>query len=143
LELDAPVALHIRLGDYTKVLPHLVSTSAFIQEALGVAAGAIGERAIWLFSDDPPAALELFGSLGRSEAIHVVQPPAESRAVESLYLISRASSIICSASSFSIWSAQIATACRTVIIPAAAQETFGSDGFSPEWIILPNQENVR
>ncbi len=133
-----PVALHIRLGDYTRVLPHLVSPLSFIEEALVEIERLIGNRPVWLFSDAPEAALDLVGDLRVKFDIKPLTPPIGSRAVESLYLMSRSSGIVCSASSFSIWAAQLAASERPVVLPQSAVEAFSQDGLHRDWIVLPS-----
>jgi len=135
LEDESPIGLHLRLGDYTKVLPHLVSTRGFLSDAIRTVEESIGKRDIWLFSDDPPTASEMVASVAAGRSIRVLEPPPESRAVESLCLLSQASAVICSASSFSIWAAQLADT-EAVVVPDSAGHTFGLYGFNPKWTIL-------
>ena len=141
LAADTPVALHVRLGDYTRVLPHLVSPLSFIEEALTEMERLLGDSPVWLFSDDPDLALDLITDLGTRYDIRAVTPPTGSRAVESLYLMSRSAGIVCSASSFSIWAAQFAAPDRPVVLPQSAAEAFSEDGFHRDWILLPSDGN--
>lgn len=138
LDEEKPVALHVRLGDYVKVLPQLVSSLDFIEDAVGEVFQLVGERPIWLFSDDPQAARHMVGSLRERHRIRAITPPLASRAVESLVLMSQASGIVCSASSFSIWASQFADALTPIVLPHSAEATFGRDGFHPSWIVLPS-----
>jgi len=138
LEAAKPLALHVRLGDYTRVLPQLVSPLSFIEEALAEMEPLVGERPVWLFSDDPEAALALVGTLRMRYDINALAPPLGSRAVESLSLMSRAAGIICAASSFSIWAAQFAPPGKPVILPQSAVSAFTQDGFRRDWIVLPS-----
>lgn len=132
-----PVGLHVRLGDYTRVLPHLVSTRAFISSALRVVKAHIGYREIWLFSDDIESAHELIDGLHSSATVRVLAPPKESRAVESLFLLSNMKAVVCSASSFSIWAAQLSHPGTIVVLPDTAGQSFGTDGFRENWTTLP------
>ena len=138
LDAGSPIALHVRLGDYTRVLPQLVSTLSFIEEALAEMEHLVGDRPVWLFSDDPEEALGLVGKLRTRYDINALAPPVGSRAVESLSLMSRAAGIVCAASSFSIWAAQFAAPATPIILPQSAVSTFSQDGFHRDWLVLPS-----
>ena len=102
LERDAPIALHVRLGDYKNLGSMYGSPDPqYYANAVRLITEKIGERPIWLFSDEPELAskiLEKHVTLSR-----IIDPKASDRAIEHLNLLGKCQGIVCANSSFSWW----------------------------------------
>ena len=102
LQWDAPIALHVRLGDY-KNLASIYGRPdpEYYANAVKLIIEKIGERPIWLFSDEP----ELAGKILEEHVTisRVIDPNASDRAIEHLNLLGKCQGIACANSSFSWW----------------------------------------
>jgi hypothetical protein len=127
LRSDGAVAIHVRWGDYLN-LKHVFGTvpAHYYQRALGLVTEVVGDRPVWLFSDDPDGAAEYLR--GTVEVARVVQPSAASTALENLLLLSAASGMACANSSFSWWAAYLAEGAGVVVFP----RPLFADGGPPE-----------
>jgi hypothetical protein len=138
LSADQPVALHVRWGDYLN-LTHVYGTMGadYYRRALAAVVRSVGERPVWLFSDDPDGAAAF---LGRELTIdRVVKPDAASSALENLVLLSRARAIVAANSSFSWWAAFLSNAeSGAVVFPrplfAAGGPAEPKDWLAADWI---------
>jgi hypothetical protein len=102
LERDAPIALHVRLGDYKNLGSMYGSPDPeYYANAVRLITEKIGKRPIWLFSDEPELASKI---LEKHIAIsRVIDPKASDRAIEHLNLLGKCQGIVCANSSFSWW----------------------------------------
>ena len=71
---------------------------------------------MWIFTDSPQLVLEEFGYL--KDKVEIVTPPSNSDPIESLLLLSMASEIMISNSTFSWWAAQIANENTKIYAPS-------------------------
>ena len=112
LAIQNPVVMHVRRGDY------LLSQNDFIGAlAVGYYVDAVKllfsqntysleHSPLWIFTDSPDGIFEEFSdALGKN--IRVVIPPESADPAESLILMSLASSIVISNSTFSWWAASL------------------------------------
>jgi hypothetical protein len=99
---DAPIALHVRLGDYKNLGSIYGSPDPeYYSNAVKLITEKIGKRPIWLFSDESELAskiLEKHITISR-----VIDPKASDRAIEHLNLLGKCQGIVCANSSFSWW----------------------------------------
>ena len=99
------VAVHVRRGDYQSNPYMGVITESYYDDALSLVAGQGPDLQIFLFSDDH-SLLEDPNFLARWRSrISVIQPPPESRAIESMVLMSHCENVVMANSSFSWWGA--------------------------------------
>jgi hypothetical protein len=116
LRSEGAVAIHVRWGDYLN-LKHVFGTVSadYFRRALALVTDAVGDRPVWLFSDDPVGAAGYLR--GKVSIARVVEPPTSSTALENLLLLSAASGLACANSSFSWWAAYLADGARVVVFP--------------------------
>ena len=112
---EGPRAIHIRKGDYLQsknrrigVLAHSYYKS-YIDKI-------DDDSRVWIFTDSPQLVLEEFGYL--KDKVEIVTPPSNSDPIESLLLLSMASEIMISNSTFSWWAAQIANENTKIYAPS-------------------------
>ncbi len=115
VETAAPVVLHVRRGDYG------LSENRFI----GLLSTKYYERAlsfldpskpIWVFSDSPELVENELQCIDRE--LVFIKPPKESDPVESLLLMSLASEIVISNSTFSWWAAFLSGKNARILAPS-------------------------
>jgi hypothetical protein len=102
LEQYAPIALHVRLGDY-KNLGSIYGRPdpQYYANAVKIITEKIGKRPIWLFSDEPELASKILEK--HITIARVIDPKASDRAIEHLNLLGKCQGIVCANSSFSWW----------------------------------------
>jgi len=113
IESEMPVAIHIRLGDHVRL------GAGFDRPYLERVIGRLRERGIaspiWIFSDEPDLASKILDSL-RYE-FRIIRPPVDSPPLESLVLMSMASTLVMARSTFSYWAACLSSVNgKTVLI---------------------------
>ena len=98
----SPIALHVRLGDY-KNLGSIYGRPDpdYYANAVKLITQRIGERPIWLFSDEPELASEIIGK--HINIARIIDPKASDRAIEHLNLLGKCQGLVCANSSFSWW----------------------------------------
>ena len=98
----SPIGVHVRLGDY-KNLGSIYGRPdpQYYANAAKLITEKVGERPIWLFSDEPKLAYELVGK--SLKVTQVVDHSESDRAIEHLNLLGKCQGIICTNSSFSWW----------------------------------------
>ena len=102
LERDAPIALHVRLGDYKNLGSMYGSPDPqYYANAVKLITDKIGERPIWLFSDEPELASKILEK--HVTVSRIIDPKASDRAIEHLNLLGKCQGIVCANSSFSWW----------------------------------------
>jgi hypothetical protein len=103
-----PVGIHVRLGDYKKFASIYGQPDiSYYINAINLLRELDGTRPIWLFSDEPLDAIELFGE--KVEFDQIINSPKSSRPIETLVLLGSCKNLICANSSFSWWAGYIST----------------------------------
>lgn len=98
----SPIAVHIRLGDYKNFSSvYGRPDPEYYANAVNLITERIGERPIWLFSDEPEIANEIVRKY--INVSRVIDPSESDRAIEHLNLLGRCQGIVCANSSFSWW----------------------------------------
>jgi len=99
----SPIGVHVRLGDY-KDLGTIYGRPDpdYYANAVNLVTEKIGDRPIWLFSDEPELANEIVGK--HIKISKIIDPTASTRAIEHLNLLGKCQGIVCANSSFSWWS---------------------------------------
>jgi hypothetical protein len=99
----SPIALHVRLGDY-KNLGSIYGRPdpEYYANAVNLITQRIGDRPIWLFSDEPELASKILEK--HVNIARIIDPEASDRAIEHLNLLGKCQGIVCANSSFSWWS---------------------------------------
>lgn len=105
-------SLHIRLGNFTWVKDQTVVQDGYYRRAIDISKHLYGNLPIRVFSDDPEMARREYPSIADIPAENFVATPPknpklplQSPSVETLLLMSEASSAIIGNSTFSLWSA--------------------------------------
>ena len=137
LRREEAVAIHLRWGDYLN-LKHVFGTipPSYYRRSLDLLSRAVGDRPVWLFSDDAPGAAEYLR--GTVEIANVVEPPVESTALENLLLLSSATGLVGANSTFSWWAAFLSSSHDTVVFPRPLYADGGppepKEWLQPDWI---------
>lgn len=117
-QANDPIMVHVRRGDYALESQKFGLLHANYYARALSKLGDLGICGpIWIFSDDV--------ELAKQELQHIVpagtlwiQPPTESPATESLFLLSRAKVIVIANSTFSYFGARLGLATKTVLYPS-------------------------
>ena len=137
---DDAIALHVRRGDYLA----LASTYGHVapdyyRRALEVIRTQGHGGPIWLFSDDPDGAQEFLN--GQVFPDHVLRPPAEATSLDSLCVMSAATSLVIANSTYSWWAAFLQDRPgRTIVAPRPTWAKGGAreprDSLLPHWLTV-------
>jgi len=102
LQSERPIAINVRLGDY-KNLSHIYGKPDpyYYAEGLEICRQQLGNRPIWIFSDEPELAAELLN--GNIKVDRIVEQPQSPEPIEYLNLLGLCDGIVCANSSFSWW----------------------------------------
>jgi hypothetical protein len=113
-EID-PLVMHVRRGDYqlTKNRKTGCLSSDYYRS---IKANVLENNEIWIFTDSPKKVRDEFKNFGMK--ICLIEPPPESDPVESMILMSNASKIVISNSTFSWWAAKLAHSGTSVYAPS-------------------------
>jgi hypothetical protein len=133
----SPIGVHVRLGDY-KNLGHIYGQPdpQYYATALDLVKDKIGERPVWLFSDEPKLAAEIAGKAIKID--RVVDQSESDRAIEHLNLLGKCQGIVCANSSFSWWAGFLSTKLNTKSTVVFPQPMFDTpDLKEPENWLLP------
>jgi hypothetical protein len=115
-----PIVIHVRRGDY------LLEKNDFIGALSGDyflnafrllennSDHRTNNRPIWIFSDQPGVVKDEFNGIREFESAKFIEAPPGSDPAESLILMSYASSIVISNSTFSWWSAALSRGAKVV-----------------------------
>ena len=114
---ENPIVIHMRRGDYLDAKEDFgVLSVSYYEAAVTVLAPYESNRKIWIFTDSPELIRdEIAGSA--LEMARIVIAPTESNPNESLVLMSRASDLIISNSTYSWWAAYLASDIGNVVAP--------------------------
>jgi hypothetical protein len=112
---EKPIAIHIRKGDYLESKNRRIGVLANSYYKSLIETVDDDDR-IWIFTDSPELVSKEFMSLRKG--IEVIKPPLNSDPVESMVLLSKASKIMISNSTFSWWAAQISEVGTQIYAPS-------------------------
>lgn len=137
---ETPIGLHVRRGDYlalSGIYGHV--TPSYYLRALNVLRSMGQFGPVWLFSDEPDAALEWLKPQVRPD--RVVLPPVGSHSLESMLLMSMMRALVIANSTYSWWAAFIGeTQGRPVVAPrptwASDAHEEPRDALLPGWLTL-------
>lgn len=138
-QVEEPIMIHIRRGDYAKK-PEVwgLLSKDYYAKALQISQERIGDRPIWIFSDDIRVAAEFRASIAGSYC-EVVSSPSKKSAAEELVLMGAGGANVIANSSFSWWAASLSRSSKLVVAPTP----WFRNGTSPDqllpkdWVALP------
>ncbi len=107
-------SLHLRLGDYRKKSVNRVLSKEYYLKAME----NLESSTTFVFSDSIDAAREFLSDFENTRSLRFIDPPRESRAIESLSLLSQAGRLICSDSTFSWWAASTGNRSKEIYLPS-------------------------
>jgi hypothetical protein len=122
IQLESPVLIHVRQGDYLN-FPQIYDllTPNYYCEGIAKLFEKLGERKIWVFSDDPKMAMDWLGDSLENFEIEFIATPESVKPGEVLRLMSVAEGIVTAHSTFSWWAAFIGWingTTKSVVIPS-------------------------
>jgi hypothetical protein len=134
-------SLHVRRGDYRNHSETfgLLSVNYYVEAIRSLSQQ--GElHKLYIFSDDIHAAREMLNFIVPAESVWI-DPPAESNPVESLMLMSLASSNIIANSTYSWWGATLNIRKSAVIAPSKWFRSMKDPAFlyPPEWKLIESK----
>lgn len=127
-----PVAIHVRRGDYSSSASFGILSLDYYAEAIRLLHVDLGDRPIWIFTDDPVGAGNDFPSAARVIGREIT--PAET-----LDLMSRSAGLAIANSSLSWWAAWLANETSPVVAPSPwfARQVVDVDALlPPRWTRL-------
>lgn len=132
-----PIGLNVRLGDYQNLKNIYGGVDPdYYFRSVQLLNNVIGERPIWIFSDDPELAQEILEpKFGR---LNYVPHPSIRRPIEYLNVLSNCVGIVCANSSFSWWAAFVATQLRPEVKVIFPRPMFVTKKFEEPFNWLPN-----
>jgi len=138
-EEEEPIMVHIRRGDYAQApgLWGLLNRDWYLN-AIQIAQDRLGDRPIWVFSDDKAVAAK-FGSVFPSNQVSVIDAPSGVNEAEELVLMSQGIANIIANSSFSWWAASLSRSSKMVLAPTPWFQGSPSPNLMlpQDWNLLP------
>jgi hypothetical protein len=138
-KVEEPIMMHIRRGDYAKTPKAWgLLSKHYYAKAIQISKERLGDRPIWIFSDDKRIASEFGATLAGSHS-EVVSSPSNKSAAEELVLMSSGIANVIANSSFSWWAASLSRSSKLVVAPKPwFREGTSSDQLLPQdWVRLP------
>lgn len=134
---ESPLVVHVRLGDY-KENPHFGTVSSnYYFRAIGELGGLANLGRIWLFSDEPDAALNMLGPQFSQHKPRIISPTRAASSTDTLRAMALGAHFVLSNSTFGWWGANLsASDCPSVVVPAPwfVEEQSPVDLVAPAWI---------
>jgi len=112
IESIRPVAIHIRLGDHSR-LGETVDVD-YIKRAIAWTESNKFKGKVWVFSDEPKRVKDILSPISKN--FRIINAPEESEPIESLVLMSQAPVLVMAKSTFSFWAARLGSALGNVAI---------------------------
>lgn len=111
------VAIHIRRGDYIELNDSFgLLTAGYYEQAIGLVIERVKNPKFYVFSDDINAAQGILKEM-KMKDIAFIEPPADSNAVESLFMMGLCKGLIMANSTFSYWGALLGNEKEIVVYP--------------------------
>jgi hypothetical protein len=112
-------ALHVRRGDYRaeRNTIGLLSQDYFISALQNLERRNEKFEEVWIFTDDIEELKSKFGKFLETYNARILEPPPQSPPIESIILMSHASSLVTSNSTFSYWAGLLGSTNRVVMVP--------------------------
>lgn len=116
-DVERPIIVHVRLGDYRKEPALGIIEPDYYAAALAKARQALPESRIWLFSDEPQAALAMLPA-GLPEPRIVDPPTSDTHPAALMRVMTLGSAYVLANSTFGWWSAMLgANPASSVTVP--------------------------
>lgn len=142
---DKPVVMHVRRGDYLSEINKGmgVLSEDYFQNALSIGRKLNPGSEVWIFSDDIPAARDVF--LGHGiDGLRFITPPSATDVAESLVLMSLAPVLIISNSTFSWWAGALSSGAKVITPDPWFQSMTDPEGLMPiSWVRLSSHWESR
>lgn len=106
IESVRPIAIHIRLGDHSRLGGTI--DVGYIKRALAWIEANKLDGQVWVFSDEPERVKTILESVPKN--FRIIDYPKNGEPVESLALLAKARILIMARSTFSFWAARLGTA---------------------------------
>lgn len=113
----SPIILHIRRGDYVKNPQIGILSRQYYKNAIEKVEALIGERQIWVFSDDINSARNLLNFLPGSR-FRFINTDSYNGDSESLALMTKGLGLITSNSTFSYWAGVFSKNAQIIVAPS-------------------------
>jgi hypothetical protein len=110
-----PIIVHLRLGDYRAEKSFGIPGAEYYREALIYIRERESSAPIWLFSDEPHAALGRMPSELLAELPHVVIAPAGTSAADNLEVMRLGAAYILANSTFGYWAATLSSCDQSLV----------------------------
>ncbi len=128
------ICVHVRLDDYVRTQASILQNPDYYLSAIRSLPESFQQSPIWIFSDSPNEVLDFLGPEFRNMPdIRIVYSPVGSPPAESMLLLSQASALVTSASTFSAWASIISCRDQFVIVPKALKTLFGEEEAPSNW----------
>jgi hypothetical protein len=131
-------AVHVRRGNYTSLPIMGLAQEDYYVRAIDLMDRTIGPRPLVFFSDSPevlPNISECF-----SDRVQIIETPRDVRAIDTLQLMSDASSFVIANSTFSWWAAFLAGQEECMVV--APRPWLDDPAFNDRDLLLPNWVTV-
>jgi hypothetical protein len=136
-EVEFPLIVHIRLGDYKLENNFGIPSKGYYSEAISQLWGTGRYRKIWVFSDEPDAATQYLPPQHLSEIRWI--PEIDASAAHTLEVMRLGKGYVIGNSTFSWWGAFLA---YTSNVPVIAPSPWFKTGESPQALIPPGWKQV-
>lgn len=115
LTKENPICLHIRRGDYHDNPNFGLLSKEYYKNSLKIIENEIGERKIWIFSDDMNGAANLMDFISSERLRFMVTDLSDT---ESLILMANSTALIIANSTYSYWAGVIGNQSKLVVAPS-------------------------
>ncbi len=117
IKRENPIVIHMRRGDYLAAKDDFgVLAIDYYEEAVSILSEKETSRSVWIFTDSPELIRKEIANSRLQNAV-IVTPPSESNPNESMILMSRASDLVISNSTYSWWSAYLSSGNSHIVAP--------------------------
>jgi hypothetical protein len=137
-EIEKPLVVHIRLGDYVNETKFGIPTMQYYQKAIAELFDSNKHKKIWVFTNDQPAAEKIFPK----EFINQVRwiPNVADSAAETLEVMRLGNDYVIGNSTYSWWGAFLSKNARASVI---APLPWFKDSKEPKLLCPPNWKRIE